>query len=78
MMKEEKNMLLIGNGRLITRGAHNRLIENGCVAADGNVIAAVGTTEELKKRYPGAEFIDARGGMILPGLINAHNHIYSA
>lgn len=71
-------MLLIGNGRLITRGAHNRLIENGCVAADGNVIAAVGTTEELKKRYPGAEFIDARGGMILPGLINAHNHIYSA
>lgn len=71
-------MLLIGNGRLITRGAHNRLIENGCVAADGNVIAAVGTTEELKKCYPGAEFIDARGGMILPGLINAHNHIYSA
>ena len=71
-------MLLIGNGRLITRGAHNRLIENGCVAADGNVIAAVGTTEELKKRYPGAEIIDARGGMILPGLINAHNHIYSA
>ena len=42
------------------------------------MIAAVGTTEELKKRYPGAEFIDARGGMILPGLINAHNHIYSA
>ena len=71
-------MLLIGNGRLITRGAHNRLIENGCVAADGNVIAAVGTTEELKKRYPGAEFIDARGGMILPGLFNAHTHFYSA
>ncbi|WP_195462117.1 putative aminohydrolase SsnA [Anaerotruncus colihominis] len=71
-------MLLIGNGRLITRGEHNRLIENGCVAADGSVIAAVGTTDELRRHWPGAQFIDAHGGMILPGLINAHNHIYSA
>ena len=60
-------MLLIGNGRLITRGEHNRLIENGCVAADGSVIAAVGTTDELRRRWPDAQFIDAHGGMILPG-----------
>lgn len=60
-------MLLIGNGRLITRGEHNRLIENGCVAADGSVIAAVGTTDELRRHWPGAQFIDAHGGMILPG-----------
>lgn len=71
-------MLLVGNGRLLTRGKHNRLIENGCVAADGDTIVAVGTTAELKEKYPGADFIDAHGGMIMPGLINAHNHIYSA
>ena len=71
-------MLLIGNGRLITRGENNRLIENGCVAADGRLITEVGDTARLKEKYPDADFIDARGGVIMPGLINAHNHIYSA
>jgi len=71
-------MLLIGNGRLITRGAQNRLIENGCVAVDGRLIAEVGGADELRGKHPGADFIDAHGGVIMPGLINAHNHIYSA
>ena len=71
-------MLLIGNGRLITRGTQNRLIENGCVSVDGRLINEVGNTKELREKHPGAEFIDARGGLIMPGLINAHNHIYSA
>jgi len=71
-------MLLIGNGRLITRGAQNRLIENGCAAVEGRLIKEVGGTKELRGKYPGAGFIDARGGVIMPGLINAHNHIYSA
>lgn len=71
-------MFLVGNGRLVTRGENHRLIENGCVAIDGTVIAAVDTTEALKAKYPDAQFIDAKGGLIMPGLINAHNHIYSA
>ncbi|MCL2856463.1 MAG: putative aminohydrolase SsnA [Oscillospiraceae bacterium] len=71
-------MLLVSNGRLITRGANNRLIENGCVAVDGRLITEVGDTATLRKKYPGAQEIDAKGGVIMPGLINAHNHIYSA
>ena len=71
-------MLLIGNGKVVRRGAENRLIEGGCVAVEGSVIKEVGKTKELLARYPYHEFIDARGGVIMPGLINAHNHIYSA
>lgn len=71
-------MLLIGNGRLITRGENHRLIENGCVAAEGRLIKEVGDTAALRAKYPGGEYIDARGGVIMPGLINVHNHIYSA
>jgi len=71
-------MLLIGNGRLITRGANNQLIENGAVVTDGRLIKEVGLTSELQEKYPNAEFIDAHGGIIMPGMINAHNHIYSA
>lgn len=71
-------MYLIGNGRLVTRDAANPYLDNGCVAIEGNLIAAVGATEAMKARYPDAAFIDAKGGVIMPGFINAHNHIYSA
>ena len=71
-------MIIIGNGRLITRDREAPYFENGAVAVDGEHIEAVGSLGELVARYPQAEFIDARGGLIHPGLINAHSHIYSA
>jgi len=71
-------MIIIGNGRLITRGTPNELIENGAIVVDGRLIKEVGDTSVLRTKYANAEFIDACGGVIMPGLINAHNHIYSA
>ena len=32
----------------------------------------------MKKEFPEAEFIDAKGGVIMPAFINTHEHIYSA
>lgn len=71
-------MLLLGNGRLITRDAENPYLPDGCVAMAGGTILEVGGTAALRAKYPDAEWIDARGGVIMPGLINAHGHIYSA
>ncbi len=71
-------MIIIGNGRLITRDEARPFLENGAVAVDGQVIAEVGSSEELKKAYPKAQWIDARGGVIMPAFINIHEHIYSA
>ena len=71
-------MLLIGNGRVITRDDTAPFIENGAVACDGKLIIEVGDYRSLKSKYPDAEFVDAKGGLIMPGMINAHNHIYSA
>ena len=71
-------MLLFVNGKVITRDDQRPLIENGAVAVQGNEIIKVGDEKELRLEYPEAELIDARGGLIMPGLINAHNHIYSA
>ncbi len=70
-------MLLIGNGRLITRDPSHPYIEDGAVAIDGEIIKEVGELTALKAKYPQAEFVDAKGGVIMPGLINAHTHIYS-
>ncbi|MCI6017909.1 MAG: putative aminohydrolase SsnA [Clostridiales bacterium] len=71
-------MKIIGNGRMITRNSANPWYDDGAVAFDGGIIKKVGTTAEIRKEFPDAEFIDAKGGVIMPGLINAHNHIYSA
>ena len=70
-------MLLVTNGRLITRDAAQPYFEDGAVVIDGTTIAAVGEAAALKARYPDAEVVDAKGGVIMPGLINAHTHIYS-
>ena len=72
-------MILLANGKLITRDPDGTgYYPDGGVVTDGGKIVAVGTTSELKAQYPQAEFVDARGGVIMPGLINAHTHIYSA
>ena len=71
-------MLVIGNGKLFTRNDEMPFVENGAVAIEGTKIAAVGDTEAIKKQYGDAEFIDAKGGVIMPAFINTHEHIYSA
>ena len=70
-------MLLLGNGQLITRDPDMPYLANGAVAIVGEEILAVGEEEELKRTYPDASYVDAHGGIIMPGLINAHTHIYS-
>jgi putative selenium metabolism protein SsnA len=75
---EDKIMLIIGNGQLITRSASLPYLADGAVVIDGDTIKEVGEYGLLRAKYPDTEFVDARGGVIMPGLINAHTHIYSA
>lgn len=70
--------MLIGNGKLITRNPKEPFIENGCIYVENNLIKEIGKTQTLKAKYEGEEFIDARGKVIMPGMINTHMHIYSA
>lgn len=69
---------LIGNGSLITRDPQNPWIQDGCVCIEGPTIIDVGERRALLDKYPDAQWVDARGGVIMPGLINTHHHIYSA
>lgn len=65
------------NGIVVTLGEKNRVMWNGSVVTDGELIAAVGAADDLKKRYPSAEVIDCSGKIILPGFICTHHHFYS-
>ncbi|MFO7965055.1 MAG: amidohydrolase [Desulfobacterales bacterium] len=66
--------MVIHNGVIVTVNKHFDIIENGFIAISGDRIAAVGT--RTKKPPPsGGRMVDACGGIMMPGLINTHNHL---
>jgi len=66
--------LLIHNGTVLTLDDADTIIESGAVAVQDGRIVAVGAAAELERDYPTARRVSAHGGIILPGLINAHTH----
>ncbi|MGH7320793.1 MAG: amidohydrolase family protein [Candidatus Rokuibacteriota bacterium] len=52
-------------------GSGHRLIRGGTVAFQGNTITFVGTDYQ----GPSGRFIDARGRVVIPGLIDMHSHL---
>ncbi|MFZ5909611.1 MAG: putative aminohydrolase SsnA [Chloroflexota bacterium] len=65
------------NGIVVTLGSNNRVLWNGSVVTDGEVIVAVGESAKMKARFPEAEAVDCSGKIVLPGFICAHHHFYS-
>jgi len=47
------------------------------VLINDDKIAATGTNDEILPKAPGAEKIDAGGGLLLPGFNDSHLHLYS-
>jgi len=66
--------ILIKNGSVLTMDPQNTLIEKGAVAVSADRIVEVGTEDALTTSYQAAKTIDARGGIIMPGLVNTHTH----
>jgi imidazolonepropionase len=51
-----------------------RRIPDGAVAVRGERIVEVGPAAELRRRYAPARTVDARGGTLVPGFVDAHTH----
>ena len=59
---------------LVTMDAQRREIADGAVFARDGVIEQVGATAQLPAQAD--EVIDARGQVVIPGLVNTHHHFY--
>lgn len=68
----KRSDLLIINGTILTMDSRNSTIENGFISIGGDTIARMG--ELIEKDMDARKTIDARGGLILPGLVNGHTH----
>jgi len=71
---DKRRALVITGGTVVTMDASGTVIPDGAVAIEGSTIVAVGTADEIAARYRASQTVDARGQIILPGLINTHTH----
>jgi len=67
--------LLVTNGQVITQNPDREIIADGAVLVEGDEITAVGSATKLETEYDYERVLDADGGAIIPGLINAHTHV---
>jgi len=67
-------LLLKNADLLVTMDGTRRRIANGGLFVRDNVIEQVGPTAELPASAD--RVIDARGMVVLPGLVNTHHHLY--
>ena len=72
-MKPKSADLLIVNGTVLTLDANDTKISDGAVAVSKDAITAVGPADEFSD-WRASRVIDAKGGIIMPGLINSHTH----
>jgi len=66
--------LVVVGGTVLTQNAAHEILSPGAVAIDGTDIVEVGTPEAIAARYRATDTIEARGDVVLPGLINTHTH----
>ena len=74
-MKREKVDLILSGGTVLTVDKEDRLIENGAVAIIDSKIVALGSAQEISAGFFASKTIDAKAGIIMPGLINTHTHL---
>src|SRR5699024_11328644 len=66
--------LIIKNASIYTVDDEFRMAE--AVAINKGVFVQVGSNEEIDARFNAKEIIDAKGKTILPGLYDAHGHLF--
>ena len=69
--------LLVGPATVFTNTNDSPVIANAGVLCEGTRIAKVGSWAELESYTKEAQWLGADGKLVLPGLINAHHHLYS-
>jgi imidazolonepropionase-like amidohydrolase len=57
-------------------GVSDRPRDGVAVVVDGDRIVAIGAAAELAAKNPGAKVIDLGGATLLPGMIDAHTHVF--
>src|SRR5215213_2026459 len=67
--------LLIVGGMVVTMNERHEVIEDGAIVIKNGEIAAVGKSSDISKKFTAKQTINAKGKVVIPGLINTHTHV---
>jgi 5-methylthioadenosine/S-adenosylhomocysteine deaminase len=71
----QKNVdLILTNGTVLPLSPGSKPIAQGAVAVSGGRIVHIGNRNEIERTCAAKQTLDAAGGIIMPGLVNTHNH----
>ncbi len=70
--------MLVINGKIITWGRPNQILENHAMLVRDGKISQISLQSDLLQQFPEEEKFDAQDRYILPGNICAHTHFYGA
>jgi 5-methylthioadenosine/S-adenosylhomocysteine deaminase len=68
--------LLIENATVVTMNAAGDVLAGGAVAIEGPRIQGVYRQGEVPRDEPIGHRLDARGRVVMPGIVNAHTHLF--
>lgn len=72
-------MKIIKNVMVVVPDKNERLIRDGFILIDGNIIKEIDSMDKLTaQKQEGAEIIDAKNKVAIPGFVSTHSHLYSA
>ena len=64
--------IIIKNGTILTMDSKCSVLKKGLVCIEGDTISHICSDDE--NTFEADKIIDAKGGLILPGLVNSHTH----
>ncbi len=67
--------LVVTNALIATVDATNSVVTNGTIVSDDGVLTYVGSSHAAPPYRGDATVIDAGGGVVMPGMVNAHAHL---
>lgn len=68
--------LLVKGGTVVTMDEKSRVIHDSAVAVEDGRILAVGPSDSISRGFHADEVLDAKGCLVMPGLICSHTHLY--
>ncbi len=68
--------LIIAGKYVVTMDKRRRVIEDGAVVIEEGRIIALGKSQEMKTQYDADRVIEGKKYLVLPGLVDAHTHVF--
>ena len=68
--------ILVKGGIIVTMDPSQRILSDHSIIIQNGKFEAIGKTDEIRRDWKVDEVVDASGGIVMPGLICSHTHLY--